>query len=207
MKPILGKVLSAAGVLFLLLAVGGVAAFAMLPKARMAAAVSALKGAPPAAAATPAAAKPVKPAGDAPVAVGILMEAQAKLADREEAFRRERALAETQLKAERAEVEAVKAAAEEKLELLAQERARAKAAPVAPAVAEASEKGIKAVAEISGHMDAKVAAQLLAGESEAGAARILRKMDPEQAGLVMSEVVAADPERARRIVSAMKEAH
>ncbi len=196
----LRTLLMACGVLLLVL-LGALAAAwgtGVIPRERLPAALAALR--------TPATAVPA-PVPEGPADSGVLLEARARLHEDQEAFRQEKAMTEAQFQAERAELETLKAAAEARLQEFSREQARLAeaAAPSAAGASPAPDKGVKAVAELTARMAPKDAAALLGNESEAGVAQILRKMDPKQAGKVMTELVASDPERASRILASMKE--
>ena len=169
-----------------------------IPRERLPAALAALR--------TPAAEVPM-PGPEGPADSGILLEARVRLHEDQETFRQEKAMTEAQFQAERAELETLKTAAEARLQEFSREQARLveAAVPTAGGLSPAPDKGVKAVAEMTARMNPKDAAALLGSESEAGVAQVLRKMDPKQAGKVMTELVASDPERASRILASMKE--
>lgn len=196
----LRTLLMACGVLLLVL-LGTLAVMwgaGVIPRERLPAALAALR------ATTPAAPAPVP---EGPADAGILLEARSRLHEDQEAFRQEKVMTEAQLQAERTELETLKAAAEARLQEFSREQARlAEAAtPSGPGTRPAPDKGVKAVAELTARMAPKDAAALLGSESEAGVAQILGKMDPKQAGKVMTELVSSDTDRARRILTLMKE--
>lgn len=190
----MNRLLAALGVLFLL-AASGIGAFAFsLPAGRIEAAVLALKGQT-----APAPAPPVAPE---PMDAGLILDARSRLQEAKEELRQEQVMVQAQLKAERGELESLKSAVEAKEAALKSRAAAAQALPAPPA---ADEKGAKAVAEIAARMPPKDAVKMLADESEAGVAQILRRMDAKMAGKVMAEMVNADPDRAKKVVSLMKE--
>jgi flagellar motility protein MotE (MotC chaperone) len=169
-----------------------------IPRERLQAALAALKGTAPAA---------PTPVPEGPADASDLLEARASLHKDQEVFRHEKAMTATQFQAERAELETLQAAVEARLQEFSREQTRlAEAAtPSGAGITPTPDKGVKAVAELTARMTPKDAAQLLGSESEAGVAQILRKMDPKQAGKVMTELVASDTDRARRILTLMKE--
>ena len=200
MRKAFHGILSVLGVLFLL-ALGGLGvAAAKLPKERMDAALAALKGETP---------KPAEPLEEAPTAAaGSLLAARARLEEDRGTFQQERAVALAQIQAERAELLALQVTLQASLETLTREQAKQAQAGNAPggvAAGGGSDKGVKAVAEMAAKMTPKDAAQLLSGQGDAEAARILRCMDPKQAGKVMSAFVETDAGRAGRIVTLMRE--
>ena len=196
------SLLSVLGILFVVVAAGAGIGLGTLPAGRLKAAVTALKGAE--GAVPPTAPVPTATSDLLPADAGVLTEARARLLEAKEDFRQERAMAEAQLRAERSEIDALKAAVEARVEELARTRSEAAAPASRPAAAGAG-KGAKAVAELTAKMSPKDVVHLLQDESEAEVARILGKMDARQAGKVMSELVAADAERARKVMALMKE--
>lgn len=210
----LGVLLAIVGLLAVLAA--GAAGIAVktkrLPPERLDAALAALKGQVPDKNDKPAEIEPL------PASPPLLIEARARLAEDREALRQEQALSRAQIEAERSELETLRAAVEARIQAWEAQApgagkptgAEAGSLPGGgtsgggAALAAHDGKGVKAAAEVTARMKPKDAAQLLAGETDAGAARILRRMDPKLAGKVMTELMLADADRARRMFTLMQ---
>ncbi len=207
MKKALFLVLMSLGGLFLAAALtaGVLLGMGKLPQDRLMQAVTALRGtqASPAAEVTPA----HEDAAQIPDAT-LLEAARERLANDQESFRQERNMAHAQLEAERAEVERIRDEVGQRVEEARRASAAGSSAPSGPAAAvqvPPSEKGAKALAEIAAKMTPKVASQLFLQESEEAIAGVLKRMDPKQAAKVLSEMVSADPDWARRVAAILRE--